>query len=70
MRMNSLPEQVERNDINRDAELISYLIYIEQIQMGGQKLKFSDLTNYMEPRNMVRLLKLMPWYFDYEVPLS
>jgi hypothetical protein len=51
-----LPEQIEREDINRDAELISDLIYIEQIQRGGQKLKFRDLTDYMEPWNMVRLL--------------
>lgn len=64
----SLPEQTE--DINIEAELISHLIYIEQVEREGQRPKFKDLTQYMEPSNMVRLLKLMPWYFDHEVPLS
>jgi hypothetical protein len=64
----SLPEQTE--DINVDAELISYLIYIEQIEREGQKPKFSDLMYYMEPWKMVRLLNLMPWYFDDEVALA
>ena len=45
--MSSLLEEIQPEDIN-DAELISYLIYIEQVEKGGRKVKFKDLDLYME----------------------
>jgi hypothetical protein len=44
--------------------------YIEQVEKGGRKVKFKDLDLYMELWNTVRLMDLMPWYFDFELPLA
>ena len=45
--MSGLLDEIQPEDIN-DAELISYLIYIEQVEKGGRKVKFKDLDLYME----------------------
>jgi len=52
-----------------DAELISNLIFIEKELVGG-KIKFRELADLIEPWSSIRLLKLMPWYFDHDVPLA
>jgi hypothetical protein len=67
--VSGLLEEIQPENIN-DAELISYLIYIEQVEKGGRKVKFKDLDLYMELWNTVRLMDLMPWYFDFELPLA
>jgi hypothetical protein len=67
--VSGLPEEIQLEDIN-DAKLISYLIYVEQVKKGGRKVKFKDLDLYMEPWNTVRLLNLMPWYWDDDMPLA
>jgi hypothetical protein len=67
MSMSSLPEQIEVQSINSDAKLISDLIFVEQI-LTGQKMVFRDLSYYLEPGHMVRLIKLLPWQFDSQLP--
>jgi hypothetical protein len=44
--VSGLLEEIQPEDIN--AELISDLIYIEQVERGGRKVKFKDLDLYME----------------------
>ena len=45
--VSGLLEEIQPEDIN-DAELISYLIYIEQVEKGGRKVKFKDLDLTLE----------------------
>ena len=57
--MSSLTERVKLQSMNSEAELIIDLISLEQLR--GEKMKLRELSFYIEPHRMVRLMKLLPW---------
>jgi hypothetical protein len=63
-----MPEEVEYQSINSDAKLIIDLISLEQLT--GEKMKLRDLSFYIEPQRMLRLMKLIPRQFYSQFPLS
>jgi hypothetical protein len=61
MLASSIVEQAEARA--SDAEIICNLILLEHLI--GEKMESQTLAEYVEPYQLLRLIKLIPWQFEH-----